>query len=173
MPGLQSFHPRHLHKLSHPAEGASGTSLSDDNHALIAGAIPSYEHTTAECRRGLSKGHVGTGGISLMDAQQLAATRGLYYIYIQLRQIPSSRIDFSSCITTMSIRAQGQDLLAAVSQKKTARTARVSSWDHSGRQRVFKATLARTDRQARMKTLSSSSRGRASFWLISKGVSMH
>jgi hypothetical protein len=33
----------------------------------------------------------------------------------------------------MSIRAQGQDLLAAASQRKTARTARVSSWDHSGK----------------------------------------
>lgn len=33
----------------------------------------------------------------------------------------------------MSIRAQGQDLLAAAAQKKTARSARVSSWDHSGK----------------------------------------
>ncbi|KAE8538161.1 hypothetical protein D1P53_005499 [Cryptococcus gattii VGV] len=33
----------------------------------------------------------------------------------------------------MSIRAQGQDLLAACSQKKAARSARVSSWDHSGK----------------------------------------
>lgn len=32
----------------------------------------------------------------------------------------------------MSVRAQGQDLLAACAQSKEARTARVSSWDHSG-----------------------------------------
>lgn len=38
----------------------------------------------------------------------------------------------------MSIRAQGQDLLAAAAQKKSARSARVSSWDHSGTSKYYK-----------------------------------